>query len=132
MGRRAAQIPRQSSSTYKFCKFFLQSWVLSVCFVSNKDWHTPFQHSGPPFFLNEPLLISNFSALPGISDHEIVVASITCQTKVTQGHPPPPRKVCLYSKGNYEGLSNVLFECLPEFQDVVLQLDIVFVMSIQR
>lgn len=72
------------------------------------------------FFCNDPSLVSSVLTIPGISDHDIVIANVTCTVK--NHRPTEPRKVFSYDKGNYSSLSRALDAFLPEFQQHSLSL----------
>lgn len=73
------------------------------------------------FFCNDRDLVSSVFTIPGISDHDVVIANLTCTTK--NHRPTQPRKVFSYERGNYSSLSQALDAFLPEFQLYSLSVD---------
>lgn len=65
------------------------------------------------FFCNDPNLVSSVITLPGISDHDVVLAKLSY--KVMKRQHTQPRKVYFYEKGDYASLSSELDAFFPEF-----------------
>lgn len=73
-------------------------------------------------FCNDQTLISSVTTIPGISDHEVVVGTISCD--IVRRPNPLPRKVFYYNRGDYVSLSRELDQFLPEFRQHATNLDL--------
>lgn len=73
-------------------------------------------------FSNHPTVVRSVTAITGINDHEVVVASIRCEPLDIK--KPPSRKVFFYDRGNFEGLSNNASSITPEFEECSLHMNI--------
>lgn len=72
-------------------------------------------------FSNQPSLVSHNSVIPGISDHDCVVAHVQI-VPFTCVHDRP-RKIYYFDKGNYASLSNELAVFLQEFSHLAQSAD---------
>lgn len=74
------------------------------------------------FLCSDRNIVSSVLTIPGISDHEVVVAKMCCNA--TRRRSSQPRKVFFYESGDYGSLSSELDEFFPEFQLHTSALDI--------
>lgn len=73
-------------------------------------------------FCSDRTLISSVDLLPGVSDHEIVLAHLSCLA--TYCRNPSPRLVFCYDKADYASLARELDEFLPVFQKLASSIDV--------
>lgn len=59
-------------------------------------------------FCNSPNLVNNVDIIPGISDHQVVVAVIKTKTQCTKKHTS--RRVFFFDKGDYSSISAKLYD----------------------
>lgn len=78
---------------------------------------TRLKHTLDLLFCNSPNLVSNVDIIPGISDHQVVVAGVT--TKIQKITKSIRRKLFFFDKGDYPSISARLLDYLPVFECLV-------------